>query len=230
MVSIYLSTNNGESWTQTVLNNRAVYSLAISGDNIFAGTFQYGVYRSTDNGVNWAQTTLNNQIVYSLAISGNNIFAGTGNGVYQSTNNGEIWFQENEGFIATPPVFALLIANYYIFAGTYGNSVWRRPLSEVIGINNIGFEIPSSFKLHQNYPNPFNPTTTISYKVKSYKVIKLSVYDILGKEISILVNEKQIPGSYEVSWQGTGYTSGVYYYSLYADGIRMDTKKMVMIK
>ena len=104
-----------------------------------------------------------------------------------------------------------------------------------VGIKNISTQTPHNFKLYQNYPNPFNPTTTISFKVESYKVIKLIVYDLLGKEVATLVNEKLQPGTYEVNWNArhggasTQLPSGVYFYKLDA-GEFSDVKKMLMIK
>jgi hypothetical protein len=97
-------------------------------------------------------------------------------------------------------------------------------------IRTISCTIPDRFSLSQNYPNPFNPSTIISYQVESYKVIKLVVYDILGKEVAILVNEKQSPGTYEVTWDGSNYPSGIYFYSLFADGNLIETKKMILLK
>jgi hypothetical protein len=103
-------------------------------------------------------------------------------------------------------------------------------------INQINKELPNDFSLSQNYPNPFNPTTSIKYQVESRKLIKLVVYDILGKEVAVLVNEKLQPGTYETQFPnyygvtGNQLPSGVYFYSLFADGERMDTKKMLMIK
>jgi hypothetical protein len=88
---VYLSTNNGISWTQTSLNNREVYALAVNINYIFAGTGLYGVYLSTNNGTNWNQV-LDGQNVFSLAINGNYIFAGcTTRGLYRSTDNGISW-------------------------------------------------------------------------------------------------------------------------------------------
>lgn len=98
-----------------------------------------------------------------------------------------------------------------------------------IGVNNISTVIPDKFSLFQNYPNPFNPATSIKYSVQSSQNIKLVVYDILGKEISTLVNEKQSPGIYEVTFDASNYPSGVYFYKLSADNFS-EIKKMVLIK
>jgi hypothetical protein len=96
-------------------------------------------------------------------------------------------------------------------------------------IRELKNEIPSYYNLFQNYPNPFNPNTSIRYQVSSIKIIKLVVYDLLGKEVEVLVNENQKPGTYEVSWDGSNYPSGMYFYRLTA-GDFSETKKMVLVK
>jgi hypothetical protein len=225
---IYFSTNNGTSWTQTGLNNQTVMSFVISGNNIFAGTWTSGVYLSTNNGTSWTQTALSNGSIYSLATLGNNLFAGGLYGVYLSTNNGTSWIAINQGFNADPFVHALLIANNYIFAGAT-NGVWRRPLSEVVSIQNISTETPSKYSLSQNYPNPFNPTTNIKFSIVNSGDVKLVVYDIQGREVQTLVNESLKPGTYEAAFDGSMLNSGVYFYKLIT-GTFSETKKMILIK
>jgi uncharacterized protein (TIGR03790 family) len=90
-------------------------------------------------------------------------------------------------------------------------------------------QIPEKFELYQNYPNPFNPTTTIKYDIIKAQDVKLSVYDILGREVATLVNTQQQAGSYEVKFDATNFSSGIYFYQLKA-GDFIDTKKMLMIK
>ena len=103
------------------------------------------------------------------------------------------------------------------------------PPDEPVGIQPITNNIPDKFILHQNYPNPFNPTTNIKLDIPKSSYVKLNVYNILGKEIATLVNEKLGAGSYEVDWNGSGYPSGVYFYRLQA-GEFVDMKKMLFIK
>ncbi len=226
---VYSSSNFGDTWIQTSLNNIEVKSLAAQGNNIYAGTFD-GVYISTNYGTSWIQTTLDNKSTYSIALSNNNIIAGTiAWGVYVSTNIGTSWIEKNEGFNVIPPTYSLLINNNYVFAGTGTRSVWRRPLSEIIGIQNISTEIPSKYSLSQNYPNPFNPTTKIQFEVPSSKFVKIVVFDILGKEVQTLVNELLQPGTYETSFKGSSLTSGVYFYRLITNEFS-ETKKMLLIK
>jgi hypothetical protein len=99
----------------------------------------------------------------------------------------------------------------------------------VIGIRPISTETPNQFSLSQNYPNPFNPRTVIRYSLIVTGEVGLRIFDVLGNEASVLVNERQLPGTYEESWDASNYPSGVYYYKLTA-GDYTETKKMVLIK
>lgn len=89
--------------------------------------------------------------------------------------------------------------------------------------------IPSSFSLNQNYPNPFNPRTTISYSIPVQGFVKLAVYNILGEEIAILVNNDQKAGKYEVDFNSAGFTSGVYLYRIETANFT-SSKKFIIIK
>jgi hypothetical protein len=98
-----------------------------------------------------------------------------------------------------------------------------------IGINPASGEVPSSFSLQQNYPNPFNPTTKIKFSLTKASFVKLAVFDIQGKELSVLVNDKLNTGIYEIDFNGSGFASGVYFYKITADGFT-DVKKMILVK
>jgi hypothetical protein len=103
-----------------------------------------------------------------------------------------------------------------------------------IGVNNISTEVPASFSLSQNYPNPFNPMTKINFSIPPSKgtrgmIIKLVVFDLLGREIKTLVNEELEPGMYEVDFSGANLPSGIYFYRLTA-GDYIETKTMVLVK
>jgi len=98
--------------------------------------------------------------------------------------------------------------------------------SNVVAVN-VG--IPNQFNLSQNYPNPFNPTTTIKYQIPELSFVTLKIYDVLGNEITNLVNEEKSAGSYEVDFNATTLPSGIYFYKLQA-GNFVETKKMVLLK
>ena len=99
----------------------------------------------------------------------------------------------------------------------------------VNAISYIDNEIPAEFQLKQNYPNPFNPVTNIEFSLKTTSYVKLSVLDMLGKEIKILTSGKLNAGNYKVEFDASGLSSGVYYYRLSSDNFT-DTKKMILIK
>jgi hypothetical protein len=101
----------------------------------------------------------------------------------------------------------------------------------LIGINKISTQIPKTYSLYQNYPNPFNPLTKIKFDVTAVGKgdVKLIVYDALGREAAVLINEQLKAGTYEAEWNASNYPSGVYFYKLTA-GKFTQTKKMVLIK
>ncbi|MGH2574805.1 MAG: T9SS type A sorting domain-containing protein, partial [Ignavibacteria bacterium] len=99
----------------------------------------------------------------------------------------------------------------------------------VVGIEPGVTEIPLRYELHQNYPNPFNPTTTIKYSIAGNQHVKIAVFDILGREVQVLVNEYKKTGSYSLLLNATGMASGVYFYTIKA-GDFTDTKKMLLLK
>ncbi len=244
---LFLTTNNGTNWTavDSGLNNNPVTALVVSGANLFAGTPIAGVFLSSNNGTSWIAVnngfpkapydTTRYASVNAFAVSGTNLFAGTGypypGGVCLSTNNGTSWTAVNTG-LTNPSVYALAVSGTNLYAGTYGGGVWRRPLSEMItSVETPSAGLPTHFSLQQNYPNPFNPTTVIGYRVQGsgYGVVSLKVYDILGREVATLVNERKAPGSYEVTFDGAGISSGVYFYSLVA-GSLVETKRILLLR
>ena len=100
-----------------------------------------------------------------------------------------------------------------------------------VGINQIGTEIPNGFALMQNFPNPFNPTTKITFDVPSHgnSLVRLSIYDVSGKEVALLVNGDLQPGRYEYTFNGFSLSSGMYFYKLQS-GDFISTKKMILVK
>jgi len=108
---------------------------------------------------------------------------------------------------------------------------------QMIGITPISNEVPSGFRLFQNYPNPFNPITKIHFDIPLLRgvsegrgvFVSLIVYDLLGREVTQLVNQHLKPGSYNAEWDAANYPSGVYFYKLVA-GDFVETKKMVLVK
>jgi hypothetical protein len=111
------------------------------------------------------------------------------------------------------------------------SDVWRYYLPDqpTAVDDETGQTIPNKFTLNQNYPNPFNPTTTISYSIPKQEIVKIILYNALGEELAILVNEVKQTGNYNVELNATTLTSGIYFYRLQA-GDFFETKKMILLK
>lgn len=99
----------------------------------------------------------------------------------------------------------------------------------IIGIQNQNLYTPTSYKLEQNYPNPFNPSTNIRFDIVQDSKVSLVIYDMLGREISVLVNSSLKPGTYKADWNAANYPSGIYFYKLVTNDFTQ-TKKMIFIK
>jgi len=98
----------------------------------------------------------------------------------------------------------------------------------VVSISNKELN-PNVLALKQNYPNPFNPTTNIGYRISDREFVTLKVFDILGNEVAILINEEKPAGSYELEFDASGLPSGIYFYKLNSGGF-VETKKMILLK
>jgi hypothetical protein len=131
--------------------------------------------------------------------------------------------------------------NWCGYTGAYGVTLTYRIITT--GVENEGRGIPAVSSLLQNYPNPFNAGTVIGYRVQPARrtesskagagtgvgVVRLAVYDLLGREVAVLVDEKKAPGNYEVQFNASGLASGIYFYRLTAEGF-IQTRKMQLLK
>lgn len=103
---------------------------------------------------------------------------------------------------------------------------WSGPVATDVRFSG---DIPANFRLMQNYPNPFNPSTTIQYQVASAGFVAIKVYNLLGQEVSALVNEVQQPGTYTLKWNAEGVSSGIYFYRMQS-GTFVSSKRMLVVK
>lgn len=164
--------------------------------------------------------------------------ANTGVGVFKTTNAGLLWTDFNGGTLSnTTSIRALnfrIQTDTTLYAGgahptaATGQGVFEYT-SILTGIGNQNENSPEEYKLNQNYPNPFNPNTVISYLLPVKSFVSLKVFDISGKEIISLVNQNQNAGSYNYTFDGSGLTSGVYFYNLKTGEINI-TKSMMLIR
>ncbi len=239
---IFKSTNGGQTWAEVTPDIDWDYwgcyfvndnvGLVVGGGCVGNQRF----YKTTNGGTSWSDISagLPDVPTESVVIDPQypqNIYVGNDLGVYCSTNNGSNWYVYNLGM---PPalIFDLTIVypNRHIRATTHGNGVYERSLvpNPLVGVVK-NTEVPQEFKLYQNYPNPFNPSSKIKYQLAKSEYVLISVYDITGKTVKTLVNEKQNAGTYEVKIDASGLSSGVYFYRLTA-GSFTDVKKMMLVK
>jgi photosystem II stability/assembly factor-like uncharacterized protein len=228
-------------------NGGGIYSLKFgrNSDEMYATSswsFSYpvGIFRTNNGGVTWenlgegfngsvsvldvALNFLEQEYIYIAVNSSMDT-----SGVYVKIDDGP-WtlIGLNDEFISS-----LLIKNSLLYAGT-NNGIYTREL-----ISNMDSETNliknGNFVLYQNYPNPFNPTTTIKFEIPDVETTRpivfttLEVYDILGNEVATLVNEEKQLGVYEVEFDGSQLSSGIYFYTLSAGNFTA-TKKLILIK
>lgn len=211
---VILSQDNGTSWNQIVTGlHDYIFALAANNNNIYVVTDKDGIYRSTDNGTSWkiSNTGLSSTYIHSINLSGNNIFAGTDSGVSLSKNEGESWTSVNTGFSSSMSVTALLVSGKYIFAGTTGSGVWRRPLSEMVSVS------PHNQNNNQFLTeNSFNSTIipqfgiTLHYRISRQCMVSIEMYTISGKKVVTFDRGYQLPGEYSFKIAKSQISSGTF--------------------
>ncbi|MBS1493404.1 MAG: T9SS type A sorting domain-containing protein [Bacteroidetes bacterium] len=194
------------------------------------------VFKTTNRGSNWTTIELSSfgiklfmpEIKFINSLTG---FCYDVQGkIIKSIDGGTTWNYEN--ILSKRNFYSLYFINEMTgwLGGTNG-VLFKTTTGGTSGVKQVSTNIPDNFSLFQNYPNPFNPSTKINYEIKSSGFVSLKVYDLLGKEVATLVNEKQNAGSYAMDFNSTEFNlpSGIYFYTLKTDGFT-ETKKMVLVK
>jgi photosystem II stability/assembly factor-like uncharacterized protein len=230
---VYKTTNGGMNWNLIYTYNLFDGVVTIQFTDSINGfiTTYTNLLKTTNGGYNWVRYPSPNFNVFSSSymLNENTGFV-TCNGGYiiKTTNSGQNWIYQNSGTTYNLNYIYFLDSNVGYTVGQYG-IILKTTNGGSVWVNNQTGKIPDEYFLYQNYPNPFNPNTNIKYQITNNKLVVLRVYDILGKEVSTLVNEKQSPGMYEVTFDGSNFASGIYFYRIQA-GDFVQVKKMVMIK
>ena len=239
------STNGGDNWnwiippgdkkyrTVQFLNSNTGF---VIGNRYFTiGYYPYSqrlVLKTTNAGLSWEpKINITQEGVYYF----NNLFfvndnkgwiISSNSEIRKTTNGGENWFFEQSPINESFNCVQFVNEDIGWIGGDRGTVLTTNPLS---GIQVISNKIPQKFNLKQNYPNPFNPVTKIGYDLVKNGSVELKIFDLLGREIASLVNERQNAGSYLVDWNASGYPSGVYFYTLQTRDYK-ETKKMLLLK
>ncbi len=239
---VFKSTNLGDSWSQIFKTPGVFFDMnfvntttgIMCGDN-------GAVKRTTNSGTVWNNITTpaSVDLVDVHYASTNTVYmVGSGGTILKSTNAGVNWFTQVSPITANLRAINVFPADDNgILVGAGGNILRTTNGGNVpTGIQPAGNEIPENFSLSQNYPNPFNPATKISFSIPSSSTVnglqpfvRLTVFDILGKEVALLVNENLSPGNYSLDFNASSIPTGTYFYRLTA-GEFTDTKKLVLIK
>jgi len=240
------TTDGGLSWFTSSINGaNYIWGLAFRYDNQFglcAPGDQYPttkIYVTQNNGTNWVinYNSLLSQPISSICyVKGTSVWyycsPQIGTQIHKSSDNGLSWFPMSANSGEQTYYIDAVNQNNKIFAFciTYQGSILKlQDTVFAIGIKNKSNKIPKLSNLYQNYPNPFNPSTTIKFDLPVYTHVSLKVYNVLGKEIEILLDEHLKVGSYEIEWNAKDFPSGIYFYRILA-GDYTNSHKMIFVK
>jgi photosystem II stability/assembly factor-like uncharacterized protein len=237
-VGVLRTTDGGSQWRSephAVIFNQIFFLDTRRGWGINSGS-QRTLYRTTDGAATWTFVS----IVPDLSVQALS-FTDTMNGwafgfmfyqgdlagaIYRTTNGGTSWYREHVG--QTRAIRdGLMLDRYHGWAvGDQGAVFAYRPSTSV---SEKLDRVPTGYTLRQNYPNPFNPSTSIEYEITERVHVKLTAYDMNGKEVRVLIDHEQEAGVYRTSFDASGLASGAYYCTLKA-GTRTSTIKMNHVK
>jgi photosystem II stability/assembly factor-like uncharacterized protein len=238
---LFISTNGGNIWneTQPAENYDAMWyttSMSSDGIKIIAGVNGGRLYISTDGGTSWNETqpagnTNESWNTTSMSLDGTSIIAGVyGGRLYISTDGGSSW-NETQPFGNNNVQWRTSAMNSdgskMIAASSPGRLyLYNKDVTSAKGPQQL---LPKEYNLSQNYPNPFNPTTTIDYQLPKAGNVTLRVYDILGREVTTLVNGFVQAGYYKTQFNASNLASGIYIYELRVNDYR-SVKKLMLLK
>lgn len=239
---LFKTTNGGVNWNlQNIPYVSLIFVKSIhfinSNTGYFVGDRPY-VFRTTNSGLNWDAVYAGAPDLRFLDVhfSGNDTGYAVGERVICKTINGGLnWVIQNGGtspyfnsvYFTSPKTGYTVTTLGQILKTTTGGG-------QITGANLTTEALPEKFELEQNYPNPFNPVTKIRFGIPSNvkresSDVTLIIFDILGRKVTTLVNEKLKSGTYEADWDASAYPSGVYFYRLQTESFTQ-TMKMVLIK
>ncbi|MBZ0199644.1 MAG: T9SS type A sorting domain-containing protein [Ignavibacteriaceae bacterium] len=250
---VFVSTNGGVNWTNITGSLPDRYPMDIVVDPVdeakayivFSGFETSHIFKTTDYGQTWHDvgTGLPDVPTNAVAVDydfPDHVYVGNDLGVYLSTDGGLNWNSYSDGLPEAVIVMDLAMSpsNSSIKVATHGNGAYERKLYSTVTVVEQIANTVKGFRLEQNYPNPFNTVTKIKFIIPQItnhhplaneSIVNLKVYDELGSEIVTLVDEYKPAGNYEVNFNASRLSSGVYFYKLTV-GKYSETKKMVILK
>jgi photosystem II stability/assembly factor-like uncharacterized protein len=232
--SILKTTNGGANWQEIFVSPGAVAFFDMIMSSSSTGFISGGgtINRTTNGGSNFntvfepGDTPLDFELINSLIVYA----VGGSSTISKTTNGGLNWFNQASPVSGRTFRSISMIGDTGFICGIAGTILkttngGQVPTGLIISSN----EIPKNYSLSQNFPNPFNPATKIVFNIISHGFVQLKVFDILGKEVSVLVNQNLTPGSYSADFNASSLPSGTYFYRITARAFT-ETKKMILIK
>jgi photosystem II stability/assembly factor-like uncharacterized protein len=234
------TTNGGTTWfTQPTTISTPLYSVMFADANTGWAVAGYlggeTIIKTTNGGDNWlSQSSGDNRYLRECYVKDPlTAFAVGESGKLISTTNGGInWLVNSTG--SSVELWSIDFANDSIGYAIGSTVVLKTTTGGITWISSAGIKVPESFNLYQNYPNPFNPVTKIKFDIMTNvnnenSKVMLILYNVTGQIIETLVNEELKPGSYDVDFDGSNYSSGIYFYELSVADYRQ-TRKFILIK
>ena len=243
---IFLWKDTSAKWTPVNegLLNTSTVSMSISSSELFVGTYGSGIWKRS-----LSELIGNPPVTPQLVSPQKDSIIKQNKFVWNSVSNADSYdFQisldssftniyiDTSLIDTTIQISGLIDENRYYWRVSSENSAGESSYSDIwsfdfvlTGVDQTGNSIPKVFSLKQNYPNPFNPATTISFSIPQKSFVTIKIYDVLGNEITTLVNAEKQSGNYNIKFDGSRLASGIYFYRMQA-GKFISTKKLILLK
>jgi photosystem II stability/assembly factor-like uncharacterized protein len=232
------TTNGGVNWfSQTVPTTSyeltSVFFIDSNTGIIVKANYNYtrSIYRTTNGGNLWYEIytgSVRSLRAISFVNSTKGYLIGDEGDVFVTSNGGANWLYTPSGVMNWLYDGIFVSENIGWAVGT-GGIILHTTTGGNVFVQNTGNEITEKFYLHQNYPNPFNPSTKIKFDVSNNSFIRISIFDVVGKEIELITNKNYPAGSYEFTFDAEKYVSGVYFVRLFSNDYT-ESRKMLLVK
>jgi len=235
--TILHTTDGGTNWARQINNSSANFRFTdvqfIDEMHGWVTGIDGSLFLTTDGSATWQEIpsgTFESLISIHFVDNNNGWIAGDAGTILRTRDGGFTWEKQFSGVASNTLTSVCFVdtSNGWV-AGEGGTILHTTDGGGIAGIFSLNEEVPNDFELNQNYPNPFNPSTTIKWQQPESGFVTLKIYDVLGREVTTLINEELSAGKHETVFDASRYSSGIYFYQLKSREF-VQTKKMILIK